>query len=232
MKRLSFGLGLLVALSGAQSLAPVAYIPYTPPLIPVRTASTAYYAYWGQLSKVQRAVKKHADLRAQGQWSEPVGTVSGTPLHAAVSGAHPRVISFLITQGAEVNSTNAQWKYTPLHVAAGGGFSGVVSRKYAQLVRLLIERGAHVNVQDEFGQTPLHRAAATNNSEAVAILLEKFADPYIEDNHGLIPAEQAVRYKQLAKKLDPEGRMTARRAYRAAKRGAGKVVERIGRVVQ
>ena len=51
---------------------------------------------------------------------------------------------------------------TPLHAAADGG--------HADVVRLLLARGADAHAVEESGQTPLDYAVALGNGDAVAAL--------------------------------------------------------------
>ena len=60
-------------------------------------------------------------------------------------------------------------KQTPLHRAAWNNSN-------AEVVKILIEKGASVNALDGNKQTPLHKAAYNNsNAEVVKILIEKGA---------------------------------------------------------
>ena len=74
------------------------------------------------------------------------------------------------------------------------------------IVRMLVNAGANVNIQDEFGQTPLHFAVdvaidgATQqnresiNWDAVGVLLQLGADRYIADNNGRTIVDLVSKY--------------------------------------
>lgn len=70
---------------------------------------------------------------------------------------------------------------TPLHWA-------VLAQSEQQLgsnkIAMLIERGAHVNVADEQGETPLHLASRLNKKEHTNALMEAHADVFAFDKEG------------------------------------------------
>jgi len=81
----------------------------------------------------------------------------------------------LLAAGAWVNLRNAQG-WTPLHVAAAGGDSAVVS--------VLLEYGADVHAQSNIGITPLYNAMRLSGKHAIVdMLLAHGAQP--EDQGGL-----------------------------------------------
>lgn len=61
------------------------------------------------------------------------------------------MVKLLIDNGATVDVKYDLWKQTPLHFAAEEGHMNVV--------KLLIDHIADVNMKDKFGDTPIHRAA-------------------------------------------------------------------------
>ncbi|KAK1775311.1 hypothetical protein QBC45DRAFT_11314 [Copromyces sp. CBS 386.78] len=63
----------------------------------------------------------------------------------------------------------------------------------ADLVRLLIEGGSHVNIHTQSGANPLCLAAAKGHANIVSILLENGADTKATDNEGLTPLMSATR---------------------------------------
>ena len=69
---------------------------------------------------------------------------------------------------------------TTLHTAAREGD--------AELVRLLIERGATVDTKTREGLTPLHKAIMYNQTPVVQLLLDKGANVETRENHGKSPS--------------------------------------------
>src|SRR5208283_3206840 len=85
----------------------------------------------------------------------------------------PQVVEYLLDRGFPLADSHGR---SPLHWAASHGC--------ADIVGLLIRRGADVNARDSYGRTPLYEAAGNRNEDAGAILnsvcesaaLEKYYD--------------------------------------------------------
>src|SRR5205823_12493133 len=73
--------------------------------------------------------------------------------------------------------TRSQLGRTPLLIAAA--YDGAT-----EAARLLIEKGADVNVRDKSGMSVLQQAASSNNIELVRVLLAKGADVNTVDQGG------------------------------------------------
>lgn len=72
---------------------------------------------------------------------------------------------------------------TALHVAAAKG--------YSEVLRLLIQAGYELNVQDHDGWTPLHAAAHWGVKEACSILAEALCDMDVRNKLGQTPFDVA-----------------------------------------
>ena len=75
---------------------------------------------------------------------------------------------------------------TALIWAAGNGHEAIV--------RLLLNKAADVDVQDEFGETALFKAALNGHENTVGLLLEKGADIDIKNKHGVTALLIAARF--------------------------------------
>jgi len=76
-----------------------------------------------------------------------------------------------------------------------------------QVLKLLIDAGADVNIRDEKGHTPIHEAALHTNIEFMKILIGKRADVNVKDEKGWTPLHWAVsnRHFQVVKLLIDAG---------------------------
>ncbi len=87
----------------------------------------------------------------------------------------------------EIDINDEECGVTPLHLASSIG--------YIDIIRMLLEKGADINAQDNYGQTPLYYASGQNNVEIVRMLLEGGADIEAKDKSGETVLYQAVRSK-------------------------------------
>jgi ankyrin repeat protein len=100
-----------------------------------------------------------------------------TALHFASFFGHPQAVEMLLGAGAVVNAFGRGWMTgTALHSA--------VSRKRADVVRILLEAGADPNARQSAGWTALHSSAAHADPESVDLLLAAGADPAATNDEG------------------------------------------------
>ena len=100
-----------------------------------------------------------------------------TALHFAAFFGRHEAAALLIDRGAEVDAFGRGWMTgTPVHSA--------VSRKHAEVVRILLDAGANPNVRQSAGWTPLHAAAMNGDLTSVELLLAAGADPNATNEEG------------------------------------------------
>jgi len=130
------------------------------------------------------------------------------PLHLAALKGSTNLVSYLIAQGAEVNSRN-KFGQTPLHRAMVEGHYAVAKllidanaevngrdnqgvipvhvaahRRHGKLVELLLEHGAEVDAQDAFRRRPINMSIMGSSDESLRALVKAGADYNYIDNHG------------------------------------------------
>ena len=116
-----------------------------------------------------------ANDRNQGFWS------GWTVLHRAANTGQTDIAELLIANGADVNATTADFRYTPLFWA--------VRRGHRAMAELLIRNGANVDATDARASTPLHHAAMQGDIGIVRLLLENSAVVYVKTVSGDYPGE-------------------------------------------
>jgi RNA polymerase sigma factor (sigma-70 family) len=122
----------------------------------------ALAAHFGHLEVMRLLLDRGADANRVATHRLAV-----TPLHAALFGRQLEAALLLIERGADVALARggSGWKragWTPLHYAAGMGFS--------MLVQPLLDRGADPSRPDEEGKTPLDVAIDANHSDIADVL--------------------------------------------------------------
>jgi len=115
-------------------------------------------------------LKEHSDEPSLGVRDRRGATLL---MHAAAFGT-VEILKLLLDAGADVNARN-DFDATALLWGA----------RDAEKSRLLIEHGANVNARSKQGRTPLMLASLRpGGSETVALMLQKGADPKVQDGRG------------------------------------------------
>lgn len=155
----------------------------------------AHCAYYGDVSAIKFLLTRGATLT-------PLGENLG--LNAASFHGHWRLCKFLLGQGANVNHAEADTGETALHAALS-----TPNRLHHNLVvRVLlaakadpnlathpgVETGAFMRDCRTKGETPLHRAAAFGDEEAIQLLLDAGAKLDAKDANGDSPLSWASWY--------------------------------------
>ena len=122
-----------------------------------------------------------------------------TALLLAASFNNIEACEFLLSKGADINTTNKR-KQTVLHKAAFNSLGNIASRNEktnaAPLVKLLIDKGLDVNAQDGSGCTPLYYAATGYGKalDVLDLLVHAGAGINSADKRGNTPLHQAARH--------------------------------------
>ena len=101
----------------------------------------------------------------------------------AVGQGHVARVDTLLKAGANVNTVHPPWQLTPLLAASELNFD---------MVKLLVARGAQVNVYDRDGITPLMRAITLRDLRMVRLLLDAGAQITVTDHRGHTALTHAV----------------------------------------
>ncbi|MGV8124576.1 MAG: TolC family protein [Candidatus Xenobiia bacterium LiM19] len=150
-----------------------------------KTGQTAlHYAIdRGNVKCVEFLLQNGADPNA-------VNYVDGTPMVRAICFGPPenrlKIAELLVRYGADLNRVSHY--HPPLNWAAMKNNLGIV--------KLLVQAGAKVNIQDEYMKlTPLHFSAFWGNVEMAKFLLENGADPSIVNADGVTALDLAWQFE-------------------------------------
>lgn len=121
--------------------------------------------------------------------------IGDTALHLAAAGYRVEIVRLLLAAGADPNAAQNRRKSTPLHYAADGFITGPAwdPQRQVATIRCLLDHGAAIDLQDQNGATPLHRAVRTRSAAAVKCLLDAGADPTMPNKPGSTPFHLAVQ---------------------------------------
>src|SRR5216684_363404 len=153
-----------------------------------RRATALHWAI-SDSAKAKLLLMKGADVNAK--------TVDGrTPLHAAaLLPAGAPVVTLLLAVAAGVENTRLLLdKGANPNAVSQTGATPLMGTRSAEVVSLLVSRGADVKARSKRGETALADAAGRGDLEAVKLLLDKGADVNAADYRGYTPLMQAAQY--------------------------------------
>ena len=109
------------------------------------------------------------------------------PLHYAAGDNRFSAMEALNRRGADPDAGD-KFGNTPLHDAARYG--------HPAAVQILLAGRAGINATNIGDLTPLYKAAMLNAPEVIEVLLDAGADPAIQDEDGLYPADVATKHNR------------------------------------
>lgn len=128
----------------------------------------------GHAQIVNRLIEAEADMNKTNNRN------GETPLMLAAARGHLMAIEQLVSHKADVDATNSSGQ-TALFIAASSGCLEC-KEEIGAIITALINGGAHVNMQNPDGWTPLMAATFANNPQAVDALLRGNANKNILNN--------------------------------------------------
>ncbi len=97
------------------------------------------------------------------------------------------ILELLVDGGADINAVHGYGNITALMgVARNGNIDGV---------KFLVEKGADINIKDEYGATALLYAADKGHADIVKYLISKGADVHLRTKNGKTALSLAIKYK-------------------------------------
>ena len=130
------------------------------------------------IDKIKALLEKGATLDANDKYQQ-------TPLEIAASEGEINVVAYLLQRGADPNVQNIELA-TPLHYASAN-----------DVVEALLEKGAIIDANDKYQQTPLHNAARDGRIDVLAYLLQRGANPNAQNVDGWTPLCIAAEVDQV-----------------------------------
>jgi ankyrin repeat protein len=110
------------------------------------------------------------------------------PIHQAAAACDSPQVSTIIQNDPKAVNLTEDGGRGPLHVAA--------ARCCTNVMQLLLQAGAKLELKGKTGETPLHVAAQEGCIAGVKLLVEKGAQINARDNQGHTPLRRAVDYEQ------------------------------------
>jgi hypothetical protein len=146
-----------------------------------------------------------SDRKVSAQKSATSQTKAKTPsvdIHTAVASGNAEVLRQHLAAGTNINEKDPFGGSSPLISASLFGKT--------EIVKILIDAGAEINIQNNDGSTALHTASFFCRPEIVAILLKKGADKTIKNNFGSTAYESvAGSFSDVKQVYDMMGGMLA-----------------------
>ena len=155
---------------------------------PNKTLPLHFTASWGLAHTMGILIREGANIEARAY-------AGLSPLYLAAQNGRHEAALLLLDSGADVDSFG--WA-TPLTAALRSENTLTFPERYRNVARLLLERGANVNIRDRAdGYPPIFWATRRGDQSMVKLLLQHGADPNRIDRGGLTPLNWAVTHRNL-----------------------------------
>jgi ankyrin repeat protein len=96
-----------------------------------------------------------------------------TPLHSAAAAGNFEICEILLNRGSFARALTNEGA-SPLHYLVRSACKDPVL--HHRVFRLILEKGANINQQNKFGETPLHQAAQRGRTQWLLYLINNSAD--------------------------------------------------------
>jgi ankyrin repeat protein len=126
-----------------------------------RCSALSWAAHSGNSAMIELLLDRGADIRAR-DWR------GATPLLTAVAREDVRALTVLLNRGAPVDGVLQPKRITGLMIAA--------ENNAVEIARVLLDKGARIDMQDAEGNTALRRAVERGAFGTVKLLLERGVD--------------------------------------------------------
>ncbi len=143
-------------------------------------------AGYGEWKKVRSLIKQGANVnfRTDENW---------TPLIKAAKHGSYKTVKILLDNGADVNVRTDKNKTAVTWACA--------TNNSPECASLILDKGADINAVDDYGDTPLLKAAYYDRYKVVEFLMDRGANPNIAQKQGVTPLMDACQrgnYKSVA----------------------------------
>ena len=130
------------------------------------------FVYDKEYKKINKCVKSNIDINIK---DEDERTLL---MHAVLDTEHDlNMIRYLLELGIDVNARDKQ-NWTALHFAC--------QSQKADIITILLNNNAEINIVDSFGNSPLWRAVMNgrDNIDLIKLLLKHGANPFQKNSHN------------------------------------------------
>ncbi len=126
------------------------------------------------------------------------------PIHVAAEEGHFEVVMMLLNEcGAEPNIRDSDGE-TPLHCVSINEYDPLSMKSkedFTDTAKVILQGGAHIDLQNNRGETPLHLASRNEFQKTVEVLIAEGSDPILEDLDGNKPMDLVSPDDTVSKQL-------------------------------